>query len=183
VIPADFHEFFAAMTGASASLIGLLFVVISVAPQRFTDAKTRSQSHSMAGFALIAFTNVLVFCTVALIPGVDAGWVAIVIGTGGLFFTVASGRVMLDARRHGHAERGWIWTLVSMATVFGWELVEGVLLVGAGRDTGAVTTIAALLVGSLLGGVDRAWRLVGMRNTGMVDSVTTLLRGSEEGNE
>jgi hypothetical protein len=76
VVPGDFDGFFAAVAGASAALVRMLFVAISVAPQRLVEATTRAESQTLAGSALIAFINALVVATIALIPGVNVGWAA-----------------------------------------------------------------------------------------------------------
>jgi hypothetical protein len=176
VIPGDFVAFFGAVAGASAALVGLLFVAISVAPHRFVEAETRSESQTLAGSALIAFTNVLVVATIALIPGVNIGWATAPAGLGGLVYAASRGRVLLAERGRGHIA-GWLAMVLGLLVVFGWELVEGVRLIRSHHDVGAVTTIAALLVASLTIGIGRAWRLVGMHDTGIARSVSTLLRG------
>jgi hypothetical protein len=38
VVPASFYDFFGGCASASGALIGLLFVAISVSPQKLTDA-------------------------------------------------------------------------------------------------------------------------------------------------
>jgi hypothetical protein len=176
VIPDDFVAFFAAVAGASAALIGLLFVAISVAPQRLVETETRAESQTRAGSALIALMNVLIVATIALIPDVNIGWAAIAVGLGGLAYAAARGRVLLAERGAEHIA-SWLLMVVGLVVVFGWELVAGVRLLGSEHNPGAVTTIAALLVASLSIGVGRAWRLVGMHDTGIARSVSTLLHG------
>jgi hypothetical protein len=168
------------MAGAAAALVGLLFVAISVAPNRLVEAETRLESQALAGSALLAFTNVLVFSTVALIPGVHVGWMAILLGVGGIAFALSRGRTFLGEAQRG---RGWVLLVVGMVVVFGWELVEGITLSIHPNDHSAVTTIAALLVGSLSVGVGRSWKLIGMHDTGLTTSIKTLVKGEAPGPE
>jgi hypothetical protein len=177
VIPGNFESFFAAMAGAAAALIGLLFVAISVAPHRLVEAETRVESQTLAGSALLAFSNVLVFSTVALIPDLTIGWLAIALGAGGLAFAASQGRALLAEHHHGPRSA---LLVVGLIVVCGWEAVEGVLVeIDPHHDTSAISTIAGLLVGSLAVGIGRAWRLVGMRDTGLGSSLSRLLRGEQ----
>ncbi|MGI8667188.1 MAG: hypothetical protein ACR2N4_14370 [Jatrophihabitans sp.] len=180
MIPADFEAFFAAMAGAAAALVGLLFVAISVTPHRLVQAETRVESQTLAGSALVAFSNALVTSTIALIPGVNIGWAALPLGVGGVAFTAAQARALITDRAREGAGFGWIFLVLAMLVVFGWEVVAGIRLLLHQHSVGAVTTLAALLVASLTLGIGRAWRLVGMRDTGLAHSVTALLRGASE---
>lgn len=179
MIPADFEAFFATMAAAAAGLIGLLFVAISVAPHRLVEAETRVESQTLAGVALIAFTNVLVVSTVALIPRVDIGWITVPLGAGGVAFAAAQARELIRERHRGYSR---VLLVLGLVVVLGWQLVEGIVVFTDTRhDSGSITTIAALLVACLSIGIGRAWRLVGMRDTGLAHSLTTLVRGDQTG--
>ena len=59
MLPADFHDFFVASAGATAALIGLLFVAISVSPDKLASKETGVYAEIHAATALLCFTDVL----------------------------------------------------------------------------------------------------------------------------
>ena len=75
MIPSEeYREFFVAAAGAAAALIGLLFVAVSVFPERARQAQTQVAFHNRASAALLVFTNALVLSLAALVPGTTLGW-------------------------------------------------------------------------------------------------------------
>ena len=83
--PEGFREFFLATAGAGAALIGLLFVAITIGPERTFGASDRMgpPRQHLAEAALITMVNGFAVCCVALIPGVNVGWIAFLGGLWG----------------------------------------------------------------------------------------------------
>jgi hypothetical protein len=65
---AELHEFFAASVGAAAALIGLLFVAISVAPERTFGPAAEIERRLNAERAFTALGNVFFVSLGALLP-------------------------------------------------------------------------------------------------------------------
>jgi hypothetical protein len=82
MVPQDFHEFFLGSATVSGALIGLLFVAVSVAPERLVSRTAPAEPQVIAASALTAFTNTLFVSLAALIPGVNVGAVAIAVASG-----------------------------------------------------------------------------------------------------
>lgn len=170
MIPQEYREFFVASAGATGALIGLLFVAVSVFPEQARNATTRVEFQSRSSAALLVFTNALVISLSALVPKVSLGWWAIGAGTVVLAFAVATIRSgMAEIRRQG-GKGTWLWMVIGLLVIAGWELYAGVRLVVA-YDSGAVSALCYIVIGDLLFGIARAWQLVGLRDTGLLNSL------------
>jgi hypothetical protein len=183
MITGDYRDLFAAIATASAGLIGLLFVAISVAPRRNPTTNDAVVREVRASAALLAFTNALAVSLFGLVPDQNVGYPATVLGVIGVFFTLASMRSLFagfaaKSDRELHNRRQLVWIL-SLLVIFGFELAGGILLLLDSRS-GHVGLISNLLVTSLLVGVARAWELVGHSGTGIVSSLTVLAGRGEQ---
>jgi hypothetical protein len=67
---AELHDFFVASVGAAAALIGLLFVAISIAPERIFGEAAESARRANAERAFTALGNVFFVSLGALLPHV-----------------------------------------------------------------------------------------------------------------
>ena len=94
-----FHDFLLGSAGVAGALIGLLFVAISVAPDRLVDDSVPQSHRVRASTALTVFTNALTVSLFALIPGLGAGGTAAIVAVVGLLFIVGSIVSLLRVRR------------------------------------------------------------------------------------
>jgi hypothetical protein len=172
VIPEDFHDFFLGVTGAAGALVGLLFVAISVAPERVIGPTAQLLHQIRASSALTALLSPLVISLIALIPGASIGYATLSFGAFGLLFVAATAVRLWRAREEDHRLPVTVGLLSGFLAVMVIEVVFGIKLVAHSGDIDAVRWIAGALVGSLAIGVDRAWELVGARRR----SVTMSLR-------
>jgi hypothetical protein len=160
VLPNGFHDVFTATAQVAGTLIGLLFVAISVAHDRVT--RDGSQVHRVrASAALTAFTNALVVSLFALVPGLRVGWTALVVAILGLLFVLASLLSLLRVRGDQPGELRDAAFLVGLAVTFGAQLLAALLELSHPRHTGPVTTIAVLVIVCFLIGIGRSWELIG----------------------
>jgi hypothetical protein len=167
MVTSEYQPFFTASVAASAALIGLLFVSVSVAPERIfgPEADPRRQAQAISAFSALA--NVFFISMSSLIPGVLLGVVVTGVATAssvqllGLLARVRSYRADLVT-----AIRGAILFLVS-ALVYGTELYLGILL-WTRPSTGALIGLLQLLLGAYAIGLGRAWQLLGAPRLGLV---------------
>ena len=166
----------------AGALIGLLFVAISVASDRLS-AEADGQLHRIrAVAALTAFTNALTVSLFTLIPEQMIGGTSVAVAATGLTFVVASLLSLIRLRqvRWGTVRDGLF--LVGLVVTFVYQLIEGVDLLAHPDDSGAVDTIAILVVVCFLVGIARAWELIGGPSIGITHEVTALVRhqGAED---
>jgi hypothetical protein len=179
MIPDQYREFFTATASTSGALIGLLFVAITVAPERERQEETRMEFRVRASVALLVFSNALSISLAALIPMVSLGWWCLVSSFGILLFAAATMRsTMADRRRPGT----WrpVWLIAGLLVVVLFESWAGVRLVRDESDLGAIRILNYVLIADLLMGIGRAWQLASMRETGPLSSLRVLARGEAE---
>jgi hypothetical protein len=175
VVPADIHDFFLTTGSAAGALIGLLFVAISVSAERLARQETESLLLRIrARAALIAFTNALSVSMFALIPGEKIGWTAVIVAIVGLTFLAAAilSLIRLHEVHWGTVRDGLF--LLGLAATFVIQLIEGAAVVTEPANSGAVNTIAILVVVCFLIGIARAWELIGGPSMGITREVAAL---------
>lgn len=174
------HDFFAAAAGVAGTLIGLLFVAVSVARERFTEKGGTEAHRALGGAAFIAFINTLTVSLMALIPGNTAGWAAFVVSLLGLVFVGASCVALILDRRVGRRELTGLGYLALLTAVFVVELSCGVRLISDPGDQGALDTLSIIVVVCFLVGIARAWDLVGGPSVGLWHQLFVLMRPLKE---
>jgi TRAP-type C4-dicarboxylate transport system permease large subunit len=182
MVPENVHDFFVACASVAGALIGLLFVAISVASDRLAREEAPAQVHRIrAAAALSAFTNALAVSLFALIPGQKIGPTAVATACAGIVFVVAA--LLSLVRRHQVRRRVLIDVLFlfGLLTTLVVQLVNGADVLARPSDSGAVYTIASMVVICFLIGIARAWELIGGPSIGITREVTALMRAHHHG--
>jgi hypothetical protein len=179
VIPEEFHEFFTAAAGASGALVGLLFVAITVSPERAHHPDTRVEFGTRASAALLVFSNALVLSLAALVPGVALGWWCAAGSLGIVAFAFATARSCISELRRRRGGRGPLGVVAGLLIIAGFEVYVAVRLIRDTSDGGAISDLGYVVIADLAAGISRAWQLVRMRDTGLLSSLRTLARGDD----
>src|SRR5580704_2956494 len=102
---AHYQTFFAASAGASAAILGLLVVAVSVVNADDTDAKTRERRTVLAGSAFLALVDAFFVSIIALTGG------AAIFGASNLAMALvgllSTSRLIPRAKRAGNFSRGF----------------------------------------------------------------------------
>jgi hypothetical protein len=168
MVPSEFQSFFTASVAASAALIGLLFVSVSIDPDRIfgTDADPRRQAQAISAFSALA--NVFFISMTSLIPGVLIGLVVTTVAGASSLQLLGLLVRARSWRRVGviTAIRGAILVVVS-AIIYGTELYLGLVL-WMRPSTAALVGLLEVLLGAYAIGLGRAWQLLGAPRVGLV---------------
>lgn len=179
--PTMFGGFFTASAGAGATLVGLLFVAVSVAPEPIFGKGARFEHQLIASSAFTALINAFFISLGAIIPSNSysgTGTVVLVMGAIALVNSVALG-VNLIRRTTLETTLQSALMVVASLIVYGWEVQSAVLLLRTPSDPSPVYTICGLLVGVYGFGIVRAWQLLGADRRGFVNFIVPLLRRAQ----
>jgi hypothetical protein len=161
-----YENFFIASSGASAAILGLLFVAVTVANTDDADLKTRERRTVLAGSAFLALVDAFFVSIVALTGG------AVVFGLASMAMAIVgllgTSRLIPRAWRAGNFSRGFPTrklNLVFASISAGGFSIQLGLAVALGADDHssvlqhALVLVVVCLYGSALG---RAWDVMGI---------------------
>jgi predicted membrane-bound spermidine synthase len=142
MVPESFTNFFVASAGVSGALIGLLFVAISVSPARTTPlAELQFDLRTAKAFSV--FTNALVISLFALIPTIDLGRTAIVVGMVSVISCIAM--VLVTVREGPSGSRSTELSHIAVqGAVFIYQIVVGFQVAGTKDDRSGIANLAVL---------------------------------------
>ncbi|HEU0027881.1 MAG TPA: hypothetical protein VFQ25_12255 [Ktedonobacterales bacterium] len=185
MIPASFIPFFSISAGAAATLIGLLFVAVSVAPERTVGKGASLSRRSVAESAFTALLNAFLVSLIALIPTAPLSLGALAV-TGGTLLGFARTLAQTIARWRKEPSFSPSRLLrrlllpLGMLIVYGLEFWWGV---GAYRvyhlSADACGELAMILIVLQALAIGRSWELLGAQST----SLLALIGGLDEPDE
>lgn len=171
MIPGTLHDFFVASASVDGALLGLLFVAISVAPERLAESGETQIHRVRARSALTGFTTALSVSLFSLIFQRGIGWIAVATAATGLLFIAGSVLSLIRVRRLGwHDARDAAFLLGQTATLIA-QLTIGLSVV---QGSDLVRTIAALVVVHALVAIERSWQLIGGPSIGVTTEIEAL---------
>jgi hypothetical protein len=183
MVPSTFANFFLAGTGAGAALIGLLFVAISIRPERLahTDAHPLVRTTTTSTFT--ALVNGFFISFTALLPGTNIGAATLVLGASGVLNAVFTGSALVRRFPCHHTPpatspwlqlaRGLLLVAISLL-IYVFELYYAVQALRRPTDVDPVAAIGILVTAVFGLGLVRAWELLGERRVGLLGWLTSL---------
>lgn len=167
--PEGFAELLLASAGTGGAFVGLLFVAISIGPQRtFDSAIASAPRQHLAEATFLTLLNGFVLSSLALIPGITVGWVALVLGIVGVLLALRLAWLFADLHRHGPGRYPpWrdllrVVSLSLIATVvFAIESLVALRLIMRPADEDGYRWLGVIIVGLYALGMLRAWTLLG----------------------
>ena len=155
MVPSQYHDFFVASAGVAGTLIGLLFVAVSVNPRWDDDDPDRQLEFAIrAGLAFVALSNTLVVALFALVPATNLATPAIAASTVGLSSSLALAYMIV--RAEGTVRRVWKLLLIGVqASTFLLQLVTAANLSTHPHSASDLQNLAILSVVFFLIGIHR----------------------------
>jgi hypothetical protein len=184
MVPTDFANFFLATAGAGAALIGLLFVAISINPERTFGRQALPVRQRVASGAFTALVNAFFISTSALIPHTNVGYITLIMGGIGLVDSLRLGGEFFVAYWRS-VRLPWPVALPALAVaavssiLYGYEVVLAVLLLMQPGTVEVVYRLAAILLGVYGLGLVRAWELLGVPRSSLVGWLSPLHEAPE----
>jgi len=161
-VPPAYGPFLSAVAAVAGALIGLLFVAVTVDPDRVRH-QVQDDRQMNAALAFYAFVDPLFVALGGLLPGGSIAGLSEVLGAIGMVLTGAIGWRSLALRRaEGPRSRLSLRLLGVTVAVYAFQLAAAVVL---SRHPGRATDlndVCAALMGLFVGGILRAWELLGM---------------------
>jgi hypothetical protein len=168
MVPAEFTSFFVTCAQATAALIGLLFVAVSIAPDDTVMAGAPVERRIVAASAFTALVNALFISIGAQIPRTNAGPVVCGMGLIGLLNTLYLLRPLLQERPGLQRLLRQLVLIGISLTLYAAESWQGVQLLRQPSSAGALYTLDGLIMGILAVGLIRSWELLGVRRYGFL---------------
>jgi hypothetical protein len=166
VVPQAFASFFVGSMAASAALVGLLFVAVSIRPERITARGAPPEPQAVASSAFTALANAFFISLGGSVPGLNIGSVALWASLASLAQTLNLGRKLWRGRPGPlRMIRRQALVLLSVA-IYGLQLRYALQLMGTPRQVGALYGLVYLLFPVYAIGLGRSWELLGARREG-----------------
>jgi hypothetical protein len=166
MVPEAFNNFFLASAGIGATLVGLIFVAVSIAPEHIVQANAPIERQAMAASSFTALLNAFFISLGALIPG-NVGLWTLIMSTLGLTTSSFLAWNLLKERERWHKVVRRLFLILVSFIIYGFEFYSAILIFKEPDNVGNFYVLAGLLVGVYGIGLTRAWQLLGARRFGL----------------
>jgi hypothetical protein len=167
MIPPEFNNFFLASAGIGATLVGLIFVAVSIAPEHIVQANAPIGLRAMAASSFTALLNAFFISFGALIPGA-LGPITLLMSALGIFNSSILAWNLLKTRERWQIKLRRILLVLVSFIVYAFELYYAILIHLEPHNVGNFLVLATLLLAVYGIGLTRAWQLLGARRFGIL---------------
>jgi hypothetical protein len=166
----QYESFFITSAGASAAILGLLVVAVSVVNADDGDPTTRENRTVLAGSAFVALVDIFIVSIVALTGG------SVVFGVSSLAMAIvgllATRRLVPRAKRAGNFSRGFRTRRLNIAfaaiSAGGYSVQLGLAaaLLASAQSAGLQHALVLVIVALYCSALGRAWEVTGITRRG-----------------
>ena len=164
---ASYYPFFGGAATVAGALIGLLFVALSLSPERLRDAASL-EHQAIAATAFTALVDALFISLIGLQPGSGLRQGGAIFGALGLSSTVGLTLRLWRNRHLAHLSNRWPFFLVVIMAIYAAQLLTGLLPETPAGAADRTATFVYVMFGV---GIARAWQLLGLKAGGILDEL------------
>src|ERR1035438_10750214 len=161
-----YTNFFLGSVTVGGALTGLLFVALSLAPQRLMGDSASVEQQSIAATAFTALVDSLWLSLVALIPGNGLPSASLILGLIGLTGTVGLTVRLLRPRSKEQVSARWPMLLPLIVLLYGFQAASFFTAHGSKAAQSDAATFVLIFFGV---GIARSWELLGLRGGGLLE--------------
>ena len=172
----SYLPFFSGTATVAGALVGLLFVALSVAPERLRGAHASVEHQAIAATAFTALVDALFVSLIGLQPGGGLAYGAVILGTVGLSSSCGLAIKLWRVRGGGDLSRRWPYLLGFIIAVYVAQIISGIALRAADSEATSTVTFVYILFGV---GIARSWELLGLEGGGPLDLLARRLGARE----
>ena len=166
VCVASYTSFFAGSAGVAGALVGLLFVALSVSPERLKATRESIEHQSIAATAFTALVDALFLSLAGLLPGDATLDASRALGLVGLSSTAGLVVRLWQARSSGKLSRRWPFLLSLITVIYTAQASTSFLASTTAQAHSEASTFVFILFTL---GILRSWELLGIRGGGLLD--------------
>ena len=168
----SYTGFFSGTATVAGALTGLLFVALSVAPDRIRS--TASVEHqAVAATAFTALIDALFVSLIGLQPGGGLRYGAVILGGIGLSSSCGMAARLWRARNSADLGHRWPYLLGFIIAVYTGQVISGLAVTGPAEAELTVTFVYIMFAI----GIARSWELLGYRGGGPLDLLVQRVEG------
>jgi hypothetical protein len=162
----SYSAFFSGTATVAGALVGLLFVALSVSPERLRSVTGSVEHQAMAATAFTALVDALFVSLIGLQPGGGLNYGAVI--TGGLGLTSSIGLAVRLWRSRGKEvlSRRWPYLLGFIIAVYAAQVTSGFVASSESAQANVSVIFLYVMFGT---GISRSWELLGLRGGGPLD--------------
>ncbi len=162
MVPPEYSVYFMTMATVGATLFGLIFLAVSISPERYSDGQPIVRQ-AIAISAYVALLNPLIISMFALVPGQAIGVVVTSVGAFGFLNTLGVFVAVFATYRSGRAIfRNSSFVIISII-FYSLQILDGIGLAQQPGNAGNFNLLVNMMIAITLLGIGRAWGLFGIQ--------------------
>ncbi len=180
MVPNDLTSYFSTMATVGGTLVGLIFIAISIFPETTIEAKAPLDRQTKVASSFTALLNPLIISLFALIPRDNIGYVTLILGILDLLTNIVISAYLLQQKDATSNSIRKLAFIIGGFVLYIYEIVIGIRLFYGPGDAGAMQALNILLIIVYIFGVSRAWEVLGARQFHVTNLVEDVLANAKD---